>query len=486
MLFIRYFYGIHAPIYRGYALPGKKEGVSGTIVVPNNFAVNKYIDDERKKAAVEFMKYISLKETQKKYIIKNGMFSGIIELYDDEEVCKLIECNIVKDAYPFSFMSNDVNLFGDDNYHIKYKNNMYNYIYDNQPVSDVLKAILDITKIYSFSFITDGSYAGLIIFFFFIILTVNMVLSVVFIYIKKLENKFKFLSKGLWVITILGSLILMSSIFTLYGEVSDVKCHLRITLINVGFVLSICPSLYKLITNFPKSNKLSLVFENNKYISILMIMLITVGLNEIFAMTSYDIKEFTTSNGKNYKKCVMSNTLGRIFYYIIQIYNFTIILISLILIFMEWNLKETKLDVKYLATALFMDTLSLILLITIENKFDDFIIYSVLLAINIMIFSVSNHIFIYLVRILPIFRSNEKYENTRKILGKLSGSGPKESKKPSMSSSSYKSYRSLNDYSSKNMDITSSMNSTSYNDAKLSEITKKIISYHNQTNISIH
>ena len=37
----------------------------------------KYITDERKKAAAEYLKFVSLKDTQKKFIIGNSMFSGM-------------------------------------------------------------------------------------------------------------------------------------------------------------------------------------------------------------------------------------------------------------------------------------------------------------------------------------------------------------------------------------------------------------------------
>jgi len=144
-LFVRYFFNPHIPIYKASALPGQTEGVSGSIVIPYNLGINKYIDEERKKAAVEFLKYVTSKEVQKEYIIKNSMISALTELYDDEEVCNVIECNVVKDAYPFSFMDNDEKLFGDDNYHIKYRDIMFDYIYNNKTLSEVTKTLDDIT-----------------------------------------------------------------------------------------------------------------------------------------------------------------------------------------------------------------------------------------------------------------------------------------------------------------------------------------------------
>ena len=53
----------------------------------------------------------------------------------------------------------------------------------------------------------------------------------------------------------------MSSFLTLFGDATNFKCHLKIVVINIGFVLSVCPSLLKIITNFPDNNKIPLWIE---------------------------------------------------------------------------------------------------------------------------------------------------------------------------------------------------------------------------------
>jgi len=478
-LFLRYFYMMHLPMFKATALPGRKKGVSGTVVIPNNFGISKYISEERKKAAAEFLKFVSLKEIQKKYIITNNMFSAITELYDDEEVCRVIECDIIKNAYPFSFMDNDAKLFGDDNYHALYRETLFKYIYHDEPITEVLKEIEDITKIYTFSLKTDDTYIGLIIFIIFIILFTSMSLSLIFVFIKKYEKRFKFLSKDLWVLTTIGSLVLMSSIMTLYGDVNNIKCHLKVTLINAGFVLSLYPSLYKMIINFPERNKISLWFEKNKYISIIIIMVFTVILNELLTVSSYDLQKLTTSNEKNYEKCIMNKTFGSIIFYIIQFYNIFIISISLILIFIEWNLEETSLDVKCLETAFFMDILSLIILNIIDKiKFKNYVIYNTILASNILVFSISNYLFIYFIRVLPIFGNNNKNNEAKVILKALLNSDINDPNKHLYSTS-------IENTSTNDTGKTVETNFTSSNNnSKITEITKKIVNYHNRTSIN--
>jgi len=511
-------------------LPGRKENVTGTIINTTNFGINKKIDNERKKIAIEFLKFAASKEIQKKFILQEQFLGGNMKLYEDDDVCVAVDCDILNKNKPFSFFNNDVRFFGNDDYYPEYQY-LLKYVFEDKSAKEVLQKVEDFTKIYTFSLKTDNTKMGLIIFIVYLILLSCTILSIIFIFIKKLEYRFIFLSKNLWFITTLGTLILLSSIVTLYDNVTNAKCHLRITLINVGFVLSICPSLHKLIANFPQRNEISLMFRINKYFTIIIIMIFTVALNEIYAMTNYEITEIIPEQGKHFNKCVMENTFGKIIYGVIQFFNFFIIFASLILIFIEWNLKETSLDVKYLATALFMDTLSLILLIIFEKiTIKDYVLYNVVLAINIMLFAVSNHIFIYLVRIMPMFRPDYRHEEARKFLGKVSSSGFKGSNKPTYANSSYNkpslsssssfnknsmafysnlvnssynntgtsfynnmgplSYHnsssngSFNNYPSNiNMDLTKSGSSSSSNSFKKNGITKRIMDYHNQTDI---
>jgi len=478
-LFIRYFYMAHIPLFRGTALPGVREGVSGSIAIPNNIAISKYVSDERRDAALEYLKFVVSKDAQREYIIKNSMISAIPELYDEEEVCNIIECDIVKDSYPFSVMSNDENKFCDDSYHVRYRENLFDYIYHNKPVMSVLKAIENITKYFVFSVDTEDSSVGLVIFITFISISMIMVLSLVFAFSKKFENKFLFLSKDLWVITILGSVVLMSSILTLYGHITNTNCHLKVLIVNVGFILSICPSLYKLAINFPQSNRFSMWIENNKYLFVLIVMTTTVVINALLATTSFNFKELVSTDGMHYQKCIMNKKVGNVIYYFTQCYNIIIIMISLLLIFMEWSLEETNLDVKYLATALFMDTLSIIIFNILDKiKFNNYIVYNVLLSINIIVFSLLNYIFIYLVRMIPIFGYNSEYEDNRKLLGKVSTAGITDSKKYSIGASSG------NTSSIKNSVYTQNSKSTGGSSSKVNNITKKIMDYHNQTSIS--
>jgi len=240
--------------------------------------------------------------------------------------------------------------------------------------------------------------------------------------------------------------MISSMAITKFGEITVFKCHLQIILLSLSLTFIYIPILIQLIIYFPDSNKYSDWVNRNKYLLFLMFILIDTFLNGLTFIKTFEVKDIYIDEGKNFQKCESRNALTIVSIAIIILYKLIIIIGLLLLIFIEWNLKETALDVKYLATALFMDTLSLITLIIFNKiKINNYVLYNLVLAINILVFAVSNHIFIYLVRVLPVFRPNTKFDDSRKILGKISSSGlngtnkrtfANSYNKPTMSSSS--------------------------------------------------
>ncbi|OUM66965.1 hypothetical protein PIROE2DRAFT_5704, partial [Piromyces sp. E2] len=127
-IFLRFWYIEHIPLYTASALPGNKSGVSGTLSIANNIGINKYIDEERIKAAVEIMKFLTSKETQKNYIIKNHVMSAITSLYYEEDVCSMIDCRVVTDAMPMNTMLFENDGYGNDSYLYKTKKYLIDFI----------------------------------------------------------------------------------------------------------------------------------------------------------------------------------------------------------------------------------------------------------------------------------------------------------------------------------------------------------------------
>ncbi|ORX82463.1 hypothetical protein BCR32DRAFT_163876 [Anaeromyces robustus] len=73
---------------------------------------------------------------------------------------------------------------------------------------------------------------------------------------------------------------------------------------------------------------------------------------------------------------------------------------------MEWNIKETIHDMKYIMSTVMIDLLCFIMLYTLiynENKFNYYSIYQMVFSIILLMFSLSNYIFLYLINIIKIF-----------------------------------------------------------------------------------
>ncbi|OUM61203.1 hypothetical protein PIROE2DRAFT_12829, partial [Piromyces sp. E2] len=82
-LFLKFWYYEHNP--------EKKKGITGTIAGGTNIAINKYSDKIKQDAAIQFLEFI-------------------VSLYDDEEVCSKINCDVIKNAQPLSVLDFNVKL----------------------------------------------------------------------------------------------------------------------------------------------------------------------------------------------------------------------------------------------------------------------------------------------------------------------------------------------------------------------------------------
>ncbi|KAG4100437.1 hypothetical protein H8356DRAFT_1036152 [Neocallimastix lanati (nom. inval.)] len=107
------------PIYNKTVLVGNREGVSASCLEGTNIGINKYISDERKKATVKVLKFITSYDIQKSLVINSKVGSGINALYDDDEVCQA--------------------------------KHLVEFIYEDRDAVEVLNAMIDITRIYDIS-----------------------------------------------------------------------------------------------------------------------------------------------------------------------------------------------------------------------------------------------------------------------------------------------------------------------------------------------
>jgi len=420
-LFLRFWYLDHIPLYTTSSLPGEKAGVSGTIGLANNIGICKYIEEDNIRAAAEIVKFISSKDIQKEYVIKNHFMSAILSLYDDEEVCSYVDCGVIKGAMPLYSMEFTRDGFGSDEFNLQFKQYVFDFLYGNKTAKEIVKRINSITAIHNFSIDTDDTISGLIVF---IIVTITLSLflfSTILLFIKALEKQYKLLSKDLWIISILGSVIIMSAIFTLYGNATKIKCFLRLIHTYCGVYICFLPILYKLIINIPLVNPYSIWVKNHKYLFLLLMLLVEIIMNiSLLFIPLFNIEKINASDGKNFEKCSIKKGFGLVIYYLEITWIVVVLIGILFLIFIEWSLKETVYELRYITASVFMTFFFLIMcILVVEIKIINHIAYNFFYACILYILSVSNHFLIYDIRIIQLLIKNKKEEMKNKFYNNM-------------------------------------------------------------------
>jgi len=259
-VFLKYWFIVKSSLGISYnisILPGRKKGISGSTIIGNNIGINKDIDETKKDAALEVLKYFTSQDCQRFLFNNEIILSAINEFWydDDDKICENELCNTFKDIQ-FTAKPGFIKE-GGENYKKKNQNYIYQFLYQNKSLEETVKHIDYITKLYCVSLDTKNSYIGLICFILFSIVSTLMLLSLIFIYKDKLHPYFMLLSNDFWIITILGSVVLLWIPLFNYGRISTLKCHLKILLMFIGYTINIGPSLYKLIIQNPKDNIIS-------------------------------------------------------------------------------------------------------------------------------------------------------------------------------------------------------------------------------------
>lgn len=323
-----------------------------------------------------------------------------------------MDCELFKDVRPFQGLNFDISNSISDYFYEKYRKYTLEYMYENKPLNEVIKNISDITRYYYLSINPNDSISGLIIFILFIIVSIFMFSSLIFLYINKYKKSFKFLPKDFWFILIFGSFIFMCTILTLYGKPTNLKCHLRIAFITYGNIFNFVPILYKFIINFPVENCFSKWVNKHRYYFLLIFVLIITIFNILIINTSYDIITISILDIEKFQKCKMKNLFGKTIIQFTIIFEFIIIIWTMFLIFLEWNIKETYYDTRLLILVTFTDTLSLLIYCIInEINIENYIAYNIMLICDLFIFSISNYIFLYIFRIFIVLMNNDQDEN---------------------------------------------------------------------------
>lgn len=380
------------------ALPGVKEGISGSVIGGYNLGISDNIDDSRKQAAVTAFEYITSKDMQKRFIIKNKLFSGIPSLYDEEDVCALVDCPFFKSIQLIARPTSKAKDYS--TYSEKFRNYIHEFLYGDSSAYDVLKKINDLSKFYYLSADRTDSSIGFCIIIVFIVLSLVMLFSLRFLFIEKYKPYFRFIPGDMWILTVFGCFIIMCTCFTGLGEASILKCQLKTLLLSVGFTLSMIPVFCKMIACFPDDNSISYWVGHNKYMFLSIFVLCDFLLYSLSINNPYEIDDIIVADGQNFQVCKTTKN-GKLMVNLTLGSKIIIILCLLFLTFIEWNIDIIRRDIRYLSIALYVDTISIGLLLIVKYmSVENYIAYYGISNLLYMFFAFTNFSFLYGYRII--------------------------------------------------------------------------------------
>ena len=411
-VFINYWYVMEPMLsrlpYYTSILPGLKNGISGSMTTGVNIGIRKNIPKENLDGALEILRYVVSKDTQRKTFANGSSLTAISEFLEDEELCKKSPCHLIKEIQCTGEPKYITD--GPENYSKKFKTYIYEFLYENKTIEQTIKHIEDVTKIYYVSLSTENTSIGLVTFIIFSVFSVLMLLSLIIIYNKILNKFYTFLPNAYWIITILGSILILWVPVTSFGPVEKVKCHLKVLLLSIGYSLSICPTFSRLIGQFPEDNRISTWVANNKYLFIAINILVDILLNGLSLINPYTSKLILIEEGESFEICQFN---GLYIIILLLVFKLLKVLLMTLLLFIEWNNSDTVYDMKFIMCAIYINILSAVLFIILYlTNIKKYILYFLAEVLATFLISISNYIFLYSSRlILKFIITNEPSEN---------------------------------------------------------------------------
>jgi len=175
-----------------------------------------------------------------------------------------------------------------------------------------------------------------------------------------------------------------------------VKCQLGISAVLFGLSCTYIPVLYTLIVCFPERNKYSQYLSSHKYQFLCCFIVLELVINMLYLLSPFskeDIIFGDTKNQKNYSRCTMNDTIGKVITIVDIVIKGISILAILLLSFIDWNVKEICKDIRILVATIYINILILVLLAILENiHIDNYEVYHSIYNFILIIMSISNYI----------------------------------------------------------------------------------------------
>ncbi|OUM69932.1 hypothetical protein PIROE2DRAFT_2132 [Piromyces sp. E2] len=315
--------------------------------------IGKYIKKDNQLAAIEAFKYLTSLNLQKKYLKDFLINTAIFSLYDDEDVCADIDCEFYKSLQPITRPGSKTKNYNE--YSGRFRKYIYDYLYGNITAKEALQNVENIIKVYKVSSNPKESIIGFISTVFISILAVSMFVSLIVLFIDDFNPFFEFLPWDFWIINVIGAVLMLCSCFLHIGDLTAFKCQFHLILTSMGISLNFIPMICKLIINFPDYNYISNWTYKHRHFFVLIFLSIEIVIDGLSLLRPYSVKDINANSineGKNFQICKMSNSYGKFFIWLMMLYKFIIISVLTLLIFIEWNIKTTSYDIKFIMSAL--------------------------------------------------------------------------------------------------------------------------------------
>ncbi|ORX81963.1 periplasmic binding protein-like II [Anaeromyces robustus] len=397
--------------YQVSVLPGNKEGVSGSIIGGYNVAINKYSNKKNIKAAVKALEYITSEKFQKNFTLYYNITPIIPNLLNDEEICKQIDCELIKKIQPIERPTTKYNDY--DYYSQKYREYIYEYLFEDVDINYALKKVDDITRIYYMTIKTTNTWVGFITLIISVVVEIIILFSLIVLFFEKFDSYFEFLSIDFWIISMIGLILFLSGNFIEFEGVTVYKCHLKLFVWSIGTTFNLIPILHKLVSNFPIENKITYSIKMHRYSFFIAFLLIDLLLNSLVLIKPYVIKEKFIYEGENFNICKLDHIITKIIIITILLYKLLEFITILILNFIEWNIESTLGDIRQITSMIYIDIFFGILLeifhvLDINNyKWRYTIEYFICILIV-----VTNYIFMFGIKVLQGLIKNENIKLT--------------------------------------------------------------------------
>ncbi|OUM58222.1 hypothetical protein PIROE2DRAFT_16565 [Piromyces sp. E2] len=302
ILFSNLWDGMPLADYNMTTLPGKKKGINASCILGYNIGISKYVSNESIDAALEVIKFFTSEEEQKILMNNFRVISFVKNVYNDDEFCNNIYCQFGKNVQGINRPSSDFENY--DTYSIKVIHIFYQFLIGNKSVKDALTEIDNITRIHVFTY--EYFKTPLIMLILLALSFFMIILSSLLLFIPKFKPYFEFLNIDLSVIYTIGSILILTSGYTYFGEVKEIKSMFNCLTFFSPFEIELIDvengRNYK---RYEKSKIITKLLELNNQITVANDTVISSAEDTQISSFKSDTPSRKTSNSKSFSSKIL-------------------------------------------------------------------------------------------------------------------------------------------------------------------------------------